>query len=147
MTLRKIFHVIVFVVPILIRLGIGLALMASSLPKLMHPYDFLNVVLNYEVVGARLAVFVAAVLPMLQLAIGVSLITGFYIDAAIVNCIALFTLFSGALGSVLWRQLNVNCGCFSAEEKVSYFTLFRALFILLLAVSLLLFRHWQHKQE
>ena len=119
-----------------VRIGLGCVLLYSTLPKLMHPYDPLSDVYYYETLGPNMGLLAATVLPAVQLAIGVCLITGLFLPGAALGSISLFGAFSVALASVLWRGLNINCGCFGSAELVTYFTLFRALFLSLLSFVL-----------
>jgi hypothetical protein len=42
---------------------LGFMLLWSSLPKIRQPYDFLGSVYGYELVGAKLGIFVAMTIP------------------------------------------------------------------------------------
>ena len=50
---------------LVVRLGLGAMFIASSLPKIRLPYEFLSSVYNYEIVGPKMGVLVAMVLPPL----------------------------------------------------------------------------------
>jgi hypothetical protein len=54
---------IVRALSVVIRFGLGFMLLWSSLPKIRQPYDFLGSVYGYELVGAKLGIFVAMTIP------------------------------------------------------------------------------------
>lgn len=120
---------------LVVRLVLGCMFLYSSLPKIRQPYDFLSSVYNYELVGPKLGLLVAMVLPWVELFVGICLIGGIFVSGALLVCIAMGAMFSFAVGSALHRELNISCGCFSASstEQVSYTTLIRALVIMLIS--------------
>lgn len=119
------------------RLGLGCLFLYSSLPKIRQPYDFLSSVYNYELVGPKLGVLVAMVLPWLELLVGICLVGGIFVGGALLVSIAMAAMFTFAIASALYRGLNISCGCFSAAraEQVGYTTLMRASVIMLLSVA------------
>jgi putative oxidoreductase len=111
-----------------VRLALGCLFLASSLPKLRQPYDFLGSVYSYELIGPKLGVFVAIILPWLELFVGVSLIGGIFVGGALLVSIAMSAMFTFVLASALWRGLDISCGCFSPSgvSIIGYSTLIRA---------------------
>lgn len=61
-----------------VRLGMGAMFIASSLPKICQPYDFLSSVYHYELVGPQLGLLVAMTLPWLELLVGICLVGGIW---------------------------------------------------------------------
>jgi uncharacterized membrane protein YphA (DoxX/SURF4 family) len=120
---------------LVVRLVLGCMFLYSSLPKIRQPYDFLSSVYNYELVGPKLGLLVAMVLPWTELFVGICLIGGIFISGALLVSIAMGAMFSFAIGSALYRRLNISCGCFSASsaEQIGYMTLIRALVIMLIS--------------
>jgi uncharacterized membrane protein YphA (DoxX/SURF4 family) len=117
---REMKHRVIDSVMIIARLAIGVIFIASSIPKLMQPYDFLAGVYSYELVGAKLGVMVAIMLPWLELFVGICLVGGIFVRGAILASMGMCAMFSLALVSALWRGLEISCGCFSsADQNVS----------------------------
>lgn len=114
------------------RLGLGFMFIMSSLPKIRQPYAFLGSVYGYEVVGPKLGVLVAMVLPWVELFAGVCLVGGVFVGGALLASMAMGAMFTFVLASALWRHLDISCGCFSssAAGKISYATLIRAIVIM-----------------
>ena len=120
---------------LVVRLGLGCMFLYGSLPKIRQPYDFLSSVYNYELVGPKLGMLVAMVLPWAELLVGICLVGGIFVSGALLVSIAMGTMFSFAAASALYRGLNISCGCFSAssKEQISYLTLIRTLVIMLIS--------------
>jgi len=122
---------------LLARFGLGCFFLWSSLPKIHQPYDFLSSVYNYELVGPKLGMLVAMVLPWLELLAGVCLVGGIFVSGALLTCIGMSAMFTFVIASALYRGLEISCGCFSSSDAgvISYWTLIRACVILLLSTA------------
>ena len=122
---------------IAVRLVLGCMFLYGSLSKIRQPYDFLSSVYDYELVGPKLGVLVAMVLPWAELLVGVCLVGGIFISGALLVSITMGAMFSFVIASALHRGLNISCGCFSASstEQIGYITLIRALLIMLLSMA------------
>jgi putative oxidoreductase len=119
-----------------VRLSLGCMFLYSSLPKIRQPYDFLSSAYNYELVGPKLGLLVAMVLPWAELFVGICLIGGIFVNGALLVSISMGAIFSFAVASALQRGLNISCGCFSksSTEQIGYITLIRSLVIMLISV-------------
>ncbi len=110
-----------------------------------RPYEFLGSVYGYELVGPKMGVLVAMVLPWVELLAGV------FVGGALLASVGMGVLFTFVLGSALYRHLDISCGCFSnpGAGKISYLTLIRAIVITLVSagacagVVLLAPKRWQ----
>lgn len=121
---------------VVVRLGLGAMFIASSLPKIRLPYEFLSDVYSYEIVGPKMGLLVAMVLPWLELLVGICLVGGVFVGGALLGSIALGMVFTFVLASALYRRLDISCGCFSsAAGKISYLTLIRAVVITALSAA------------
>jgi uncharacterized membrane protein YphA (DoxX/SURF4 family) len=119
-----------------VRIGLGCMFLYSSLPKIRQPYDFLSSVYKYELVGPKLGLLIAMVLPWVELFVGVCLLGGIFVGGALLVSIGMGALFTFVIGSAIYRGLNISCGCFSAStvEQIGYSTLIRASMIMLLSM-------------
>lgn len=121
---------------VVVRLTLGIMFIASSLPKIRLPYAFLSDVYGYELVGPKLGVMVAMLLPWLELLVGICLVGGIFVSGALLASTAMGAMFTFVLASALVRHLDISCGCFSsAAGKISYLTLIRAVAITLFSVA------------
>jgi uncharacterized membrane protein YphA (DoxX/SURF4 family) len=119
-----------------VRIGLGCMFLYSSLQKIRQPYDFLSSVYKYELVGPKLGLLIAMVLPWVELFVGVCLLGGIFVGGALLVSIGMGALFTFVIGSAIYRGLNISCGCFSAStvEQIGYSTLIRASMIMLLSM-------------
>lgn len=119
-----------------IRIVAGAILLWSSIAKLKQPHDFLQTVYSYELVGPAIGMIVAMVLPWLELLLGMCLLLGVLSGGALLGGVLLSVIFTVAIASVLYRGLDISCGCFGAGQghAISTATLLRSA-MLLLALS------------
>ena len=96
------------------RTIVGAVLIASSLSKLLGaPEDFAAVIENYRLLPLKHLLFFAKTLPVLEFALGLTMITGFYARTASAAAGGFLLMFIGALGSTILRGIEIeNCGCF-----------------------------------
>jgi uncharacterized membrane protein YphA (DoxX/SURF4 family) len=121
---------------LLLRLLVGGVFLSNSLSKLQQPYDFLSAVYNYELVGPQLGLWVAYVVPWLELATGICLLLGIWERGAWIISIALLSVFTAALYSVASRGLLIPCGCSQTPiEVVSYRSVLNTGLLLVAAMS------------
>ena len=121
---------------VLVRLALGCLFIWSSLPKIRQPYDFLSSIYDYEIVGPKLGLLVAMILPWAELLVGICLVGGVFLGGALLVAAAMGAIFTFVIASALYRGLDISCGCFSTSaDKISYITLIRALLILLAALA------------
>ena len=122
---------------LLIRLGLGCLFIWGSLPKIRHPYNFLSSVYSYELVGPKLGMLTAMVLPWLELLLGIFLLSGVCVGGALLICAGLFALFTFNFAFVLHQGLEISCGCFSSSEQdtISYATLIRSCIFLAICIQ------------
>lgn len=108
----------------LVRLALGCVFIYSSLPKIRQPYDFLSNVYGYEIVGPKLGLLVAMILPWFELLVGISLLGGIFISGALLAAAAMAAMFTYVISSALYRQLDISCGCFGAGGTPSITSLY-----------------------
>ncbi len=128
-------RIIVADAPIFLRAALGCLFIYSGIPKILHSFEFLSNLYSYELVGPRVGVLVAAVLPWVELVTGVCLVGGCFVGGALLLCSGMALVFTFAISWVLWQGLDISCGCFgSGTEKITYMTLVRVIGILLASV-------------
>ena len=132
-------------IPLLIsRLILGAVFAYASFDKILHPFDFAEVVYNYQILSDALVNLAAILLPWLELFVGLFLILGVFLRGAVITCNALLVVFFVALAFNFARGLDVDCGCFtvsagaSAGESMMLYLLRDGFF---LALALFLLRH------
>jgi len=93
------------------------SLLVSGIKHLLQPYFFAHTIASYELVPRGSLGVMALIIPGLQLAIGLSLLTGVVGRAGFYSAAWLFVSFGLAQASVLVRGLKVDCGCFGFSSS------------------------------
>lgn len=113
----------VFTNPILIfllRLLIGGLFLYACVEKILAPEKFAIAIDNYHFLPTTLVNIWAITLPWIELAIGLFLILGIFVEASSLISAFLFLSFIIALCYALARGLDIGCGCFDLnDEKTS----------------------------
>lgn len=99
----------------ILRIALGLLFVAAGLTKILHVSDLAKIVSNYHLLPGAVADFVAVVLPWIELVVGTCLVVGFLPESGALLAGLLGLSFAAANSSALWRQLDISCGCFSAN--------------------------------
>ena len=130
------------------RLILSAAFILAALPKIQDPAAFAISVEGYRVVTANLAMWIALMLPWLELVAGFGLLIP-QIRRGSNLIIALLLIVFIALHASAWaRGLDINCGCFNAHESEKtpdYLWLVLRNIGLLTACIFVLIRDWQHR--
>ncbi len=130
---RRVYKIFLYVV----RICLGCIFIYSSIPKIRQPYDFLSSVYGYELVGVKLGMFVTMVFPWVELFAGICLVGGIFVSGALLASSGMASIFTFVIGWALYMNLDISCGCFgsSSSELIDYWTLIRALVILVAGLS------------
>ena len=101
----------------LLRLGLGALFLAAGVAKLRDPAGFATEISNYRFLPA-LAPYLATMLPMIEAALGVTLLVGpaRWRRAAALATAGLLVVFTVAVAQVVARGINVDCGCFGGNS-------------------------------
>lgn len=108
------------------RIVLGAVFVYAAYVKLRDPWQLFAMSINsYEVLPLAMAETAAHVIPWVELAIGVMVISGIWlrISGTILSLILLtfFTLMVRAYA----KGMQINCGCFGPGEAISWKTLLR----------------------
>ena len=103
----------------------GALLLWSATEHLSNNQYFLVSVLRYNIVSGWIAEFLASVLPVFQLVLGVFLIGGLNPKMATGVAFIVFAFFAGVQFSAWARDLPISCGCFGPQssEEISLITI------------------------
>ncbi len=97
---------------IMFRLVLGFVFLASGLAKIADPVAFLFTLRQFRLLPGMAESFLAVYLPWLEFVLGLCIILGLLIRASALLLAALNAVFIVALGSVIARGIEVDCGCF-----------------------------------
>jgi uncharacterized membrane protein YphA (DoxX/SURF4 family) len=98
----------------LLRLGIGALFVWAGAVKLLDPRAFASAIANYAILPDPLVAPAALGLPALELLAGIGLLLDIALGFRLT--LGLLLLFMGVLAWAGLKGLDVDCGCFSADE-------------------------------
>ncbi|SEM65237.1 Methylamine utilisation protein MauE [Syntrophus gentianae] len=97
-----------------IRLALAVLFVYGGVVKLLDPHAFARTLSAYDLVPDALLPVVAIGLPIVELLAGLALV--FDLRGSLATIAGLFFLFLAVLGYGILQNLDVDCGCFGAEE-------------------------------
>jgi len=121
------------------RFVLGGVFIYASIDKIAFPREFVNIVVNYHILPARLSIYFGYVLPWIELIFGIFLVTGLFIRESSLLLSSLLAIFMIA---VLIKSLTgtlENCGCFSmaiGNSRNILYLFARDFFLLFLGVGI-----------
>ena len=119
------------------RLGLGGLFVLAGVLKLAQPTAFATEIVNYRFLP-ELAPYLAATLPAIEIALGVALVAApvQWRRAAALAMAGMLAVFTVAVGQVVARGINIDCGCFGGGSgPVTAWTVFRDIALLGAAVA------------
>ena len=99
------------------RLVLGFIFIYASIDKIIDPASFSESIDNYHVIPSELSNLAALIIPWIELFIGLSFISGIFLDGACLISASLLVWFIFILSQALYRGIDVHCGCFDLSEK------------------------------
>ena len=112
--------------PFLIRLALGLVFIYAGTVKLSAPKSFARIISQYDLVPSALLPVLAIGLPVLELLAGIGIILS--VRGSLTLTFSLLILFVTVLWYGILNNLDVDCGCFSAEDLKSRAGLWQAFY-------------------
>jgi hypothetical protein len=97
-----------------LRLSLAVIFIYAGLIKLLNPWAFAHAIAQYDLVPEALLPLVAVGLPALELLAGLGLI--FEVRGSLTIIAILLLIFLVILGYAVWHNLDIDCGCFTADE-------------------------------
>jgi uncharacterized membrane protein YphA (DoxX/SURF4 family) len=97
-----------------LRLVLAGIFIYAGLIKLLDPRAFAHTIAQYDLVPEALLPLVAVGLPALELLGGVGLICE--VRGSLTIMAGLLLIFLMILGYAVWLDLDIDCGCFTADE-------------------------------
>ena len=97
-----------------VRIALSVLFIYGGVVKLLDPHAFARTLSAYDLVPDPLLPVVAIGLPAVELLAGLALV--FDLKGSLATIAGLFVLFLAVLGYGILQNLDVDCGCFGAEE-------------------------------
>jgi len=111
---------------VVLRVALGCAFVYSGYVKLSEPWQlFAANIANYEVVPMWAAKLVAHTMPWFEVLLGLLLVAGRWLRTSTTITSALLLFFVGLMVYAKLGGKDINCGCFSANEPISWRTFVR----------------------
>ena len=101
----------------LTRIGLAALFLWTGAQKVLEPGAFAASIANYRVLPELLVGATAIGLPVLELVVGLALLVPRYARGAAVIVAALLTVFAAAMAQSKLRGIDLDCGCFGAEQQ------------------------------
>ena len=98
--------------PLLARFILGAVFIYASLDKIADPIAFSTNIDNYHITPIAINNLAALIIPWVELIIGLSLITGVFLDGASILTMALLVFFIFIITQAYMRGISLHCGCF-----------------------------------
>ena len=120
------------------RLILAAVYIYAGLIKGLDPVKFAGQVANYQLLPYAWNYLVSATLPYLELLCGALLLLNMRVRPAVLILFVLNLVFMLALGSLIVRGIDIDCGCFNpdaANKTTPWMALWRDLGLLVLMVA------------
>jgi uncharacterized membrane protein YphA (DoxX/SURF4 family) len=133
---------------LLVRLVLVAAFLLAAIPKIQDPVAFAISVESYRVLTGQAVLWVALVLPWLELVIGFGLLIPKMRRASSLLIMLLLFIFVGLHTSAWIRGLDIDCGCYAIESVSSnYFLLISRNCALIIAAIFVFNRDWRNHAQ
>jgi len=124
------------------RLILGGVFIYASIDKIAYPKEFASIVMRYQILPEKLAIYFAFLLPWLELFLGIFVILGFFIRESAISLSFLVLIFMAAVAIRSLAGPIGNCGCFritsSGNAQSIAFLILRDILFLLCGLILAL---------
>ena len=128
-----------------LRLGLAGIFIYAGLIKLLDPRAFAHVIAQYDLIPEALLPLVAVGLPALELLAGVGLC--FEVRGSLTLMAILLLIFLVVLGYAVWHHLDIDCGCFTADELDAQHGVKTAFRRDLIMMGATLFLYWRRRSR
>jgi len=121
------------------RLAVGILFLIAGISKLRMPYVFLDTVYQYSLVGPKLGLAIAVILPAVEVIVGVCILISAWMVPAALTTTLLTLVFAISQALVAGRGSSAQCGCFGSSELIGSSSFARTLLIALASAYLLVY--------
>jgi putative oxidoreductase len=131
----------------LLAVALGGLFFYAGLQKVLHPSEFAEAVLAYQLLPEALVGLAAAGLPWVEIAAGLCLVTGFKRRSGLVLLAALVAGFVIVILITMSRGLKIDCGCgLFFQRQVGWAAVAEDLVLLVWAAGLYLWERARPQQ-
>lgn len=115
------------------QMVVAIALIASGIAHISNPYIFLESVLAYQIFPREIVPWLVAIITYVVMFSGLAVLTGLFRPQVYALTTALFLAFVVMQVSVLFRGMEIGCGCFGPSEHALDWRTVGSSFLLLLS--------------
>ncbi len=113
-------------VTLVLRIALGAVFVYAAWTKLHTPWElFAMSIDSYQVLPLKSVELVARTLPWFELAVGLLLIAGYWLRSAAAATALLLAGFFTLMVRAYAKGMEIPCGCFGANDIISWKTLLR----------------------
>ncbi len=105
-------------VSLLVRLAMGIIMIAAAVPKLMNVDESVRAVRAYRLLPEVFVPFAGTVLPYLEFVFGLVLIVGVFVRWSAILWLALMAVFVFGVAWAWAKGYSIDCGCFGGGGDV-----------------------------
>jgi uncharacterized membrane protein YphA (DoxX/SURF4 family) len=128
-----------------LRLGLACVFIYAGFIKLLDPRAFAHAIAQYDLLPEGLLPLVAVGLPALELLAGLGL--SFEVRGSLTLMAILLLMFLVILGYAVWHNLDIDCGCFMADELDAHNSVKTAFWRDLMMIGATLFLYWRGRSR
>nr|WP_255216227.1 MauE/DoxX family redox-associated membrane protein [Pseudenhygromyxa sp. WMMC2535] len=103
----------------LARLGVGGVFVFAGAQKLLDPLQFAEDIANYQAFPDWSLHLAAALVPVTEIIAGLAVLTNVKRRAGALVLGALTVAFLALIFSIIWRDIDLSCGCFGKADEAS----------------------------
>jgi len=132
------------------RYLLGTILIVGGLAKLIDASGLLNILHEFTFVNQTMALWIATLLPVLEIGLSIALLAGWELSISLSSTIILFGSFLGFSIYGWYTGWSVDCGCFGnlVESQIGWRMIFQnGIFLSLSAATLVVHFNLLQKQE
>jgi uncharacterized membrane protein YphA (DoxX/SURF4 family) len=105
-------HILLF-----FRFVVGGVFIWAGLSKIFDPLGFAQNIANYRIFSQALSLFLALIMPWMEVICGLLLVLGIFRETASFMLSGSLVVFLGLIIVTLVRGLDIDCGCFGSLSR------------------------------
>ena len=100
---------------LVLRIVLGGAFVYAAVPKIIHPDQFAEILIDYNALPMAYLNLIAVWLPYFELLVGLLVLLGAWQRASALAMAGMMGLFIVGIAWALHRGIALHCGCFSTD--------------------------------
>jgi uncharacterized membrane protein YphA (DoxX/SURF4 family) len=115
---------------------VGIIFIYAGTDKIANSAYFAGTIQNYQILPDLIINLVAIILPWTELICGILLVTGIWQRSAALIVSILILIFIAAIGSVIIRGLDIECGCFGSGSSANWGRIVEDIFLVVFSLQI-----------